>query len=179
MARPAAHHHLRARGRRWRAPGAPGTQRGVYAIEFAFVFLAFFGLIYATLCYGIALTLHMGLQHAAEEGARAALRYQKVAGTAAPLPQQQLQLRRAQAATVAASRVEGWFATAPVVVARICQSGTDDCATPACGAEWAQRCQVRVTVTASGIDRMLPMMNFAMPATLTGQASMLLDGRAP
>ena len=39
--------------------------------------------------------------------------------------------------------------------------------------------QIRVTVTASGIDRMLPMMTFAMPATLTGQASMLLDGRLP
>ena len=159
--------------------GTPGAQRGVYAIEFAFVFLAFFGLVYATLCYGIALTLRMGLQHAAEEGARAALRYQKVAGTAAPLPQQQLQLRRAQAATTAASRVQGWFETAPAVVAQICQSGTDDCATPTCGAEWAQRCQIRVTVTASGIDRMLPSMNFAMPATLAGHASMLLDGRTP
>lgn len=176
MVRTPALHRLGARGRR---PGAPAVQRGVYAIEFAFVFLAFFGLIYATLCYGIALTLRMGLQHAAEEGARAALRYQKVAGTTAPLPQQQLQLRRAQAATVAASRVDGWFATAPVVVAQICQSGTDDCATPACGPEWAQRCQIRVTVTARGVDRMLPSMNFALPASLTGQASMLLDGRAP
>lgn len=176
MVRTPALHRLGAHGRR---PGARAVQRGVYAIEFAFVFLAFFGLIYATLCYGIALTLRMGLQHAAEEGARAALRYQKVAGTTAPLPQQQLQLRRAQAATVAASRVDGWFATAPVVVAQICQSGTDDCATPACGPEWAQRCQIRVTVTARGVDRMLPSMNFALPATLTGQASMLLDGRAP
>ena len=149
-------------------------QRGVYAIEFAFVFLMFFGLVYATLCYGIALTLRMGLQHAAEEGARAALRYQKVAGTADPLP-----LRRAHAAVVAASRVEGWFATPPAVVAQICQSASGECAAPACGPDWAQRCQIRVTVTASGIDRMLPMMTFAMPATLTGQASMLLDGRLP
>jgi Flp pilus assembly protein TadG len=172
MTRAPAPRHAAHPTRRARRPGA--RQRGVYAIEFAFVFLMFFGLIYATLCYGIALTLRVGLQHAAEEGARAALRYQKVAGTASPLP-----LRKAQAAAVAASRVDGWFTTPPVVVAQICQSATDDCATPTCGAAWSQRCQIRVTVTALGIDRMLPMMNFAMPTSLTGQASMLLDGRGP
>ncbi|HUD32060.1 MAG TPA: TadE/TadG family type IV pilus assembly protein [Variovorax sp.] len=159
-------------------PCRPRAQRGAYAIEFAFVFLMFFGLIYVTLCYGVALTLRMGLQHAAEEGARAALRYQRVVGTGDPLAQQ-LQMRRAQAATVAASRVDGWFAAPPVVVAQICQSGTDDCTTPVCGADWTKRCQIRVQVTASGIDGMLPTMDFAMPATLTGQASMLLDLRTP
>jgi len=151
-----------------------GAQRGAYAIEFAFVFLMFFGLVYATLCYGIALTLRMGLQHAAEEGARAALRYQRVVGTASPLP-----LRRAQAAAIAAARVEGWLATPAEVVAQICQSANDDCVAPVCGPEWARRCQIRVTVTARGIDRLLPLLNFALPATLTGQASMLLDGRLP
>lgn len=164
------------RARRAPPPGGSSgaRQRGAYAIEFALVFLMFFGLVYAIVCYGVALTLRVGLQHAAEEGARAALRYQKVAGTASPLP-----LRRAQAAAVAASRVDGWFATPPVVVAQICQSATDDCVTPACGSAWSQRCQIRVSVTALGIDRMLPIMSFAMPATLTGQASMLLDGRTP
>ena len=52
------------------------AQRGVYAIEFAFTFLLLFGLIYTIICYGILLTYRMALQNAAEEGARAALRYQ-------------------------------------------------------------------------------------------------------
>jgi hypothetical protein len=36
-----------------------------------------------------------------------------------------------------------------------------------------------VTVTASGFNQMMPVLSFAMPDTLVGQASMLLDGRAP
>jgi Flp pilus assembly protein TadG len=162
----------------FRPPRARGAgahrQRGVYAIEFAFVYLLFFGLVYATLCYGVLFTLRAGLQHAAEDGARAALRYQQVAAGTSQLP-----LRRAQAAQTAAQQVAGWFATAPVVVAQICQSETGNCTTPTCGASWTQRCQVRVTVTASGLNQMMPILNFAMPDTLVGQASMLLDGRAP
>jgi Flp pilus assembly protein TadG len=157
----------------WRCAGLR-RQRGVYAIEFAFVYLLFFALVYATICYGVLFTLRAGLQHAAEDGARAALRHQQVASGASPLP-----LKQAQAAQTAAMRVAGWFATAPVVVARICQPDTGDCATPSCGASWAQRCQIMVTVTASGFNQMMPVLSFAMPDTLVGQASMLLDGRAP
>ncbi|RYF62498.1 MAG: pilus assembly protein [Comamonadaceae bacterium] len=149
-------------------------QRGVYAIEFAFVYLLFFALVYATLCYGVLFTMRAGLQHAAEDGARAALRYQVAAPGASQWP-----LRRAQAATTAAQRVAGWFTTAPVVAAQICQTGTGNCSTPVCGAEWDARCQVVVTVTASGFNQMLPVFHFAMPDTLVGQASMLLDGRSP
>ena len=146
--------------------------RGIYALEFGFVFLIFFALLYATICYGVLLTLRSGLQHAAEEGARAGLRYQKVASGS------QLPLRRAKAAEVAALRVGGWFAAAPVVVAQICQPETGNCVTPVCNATWAGRCQIVVNVTASGLNEMMPLFHFAMPDTLTGRASMLLDGRA-
>jgi len=156
-----------------RRPGA-AAQRGVYAIEFAFVFLLFFALLYAILCWGILMTLRVGLQNAAEDGARAALRFQYVASGASQMP-----LRRAKAAEVAGLRVAGWFATAPVVVAEICQPQTGACGTPACGVLWAQRCQIVVTVTASGLSRMLPLVQFALPDVLVGKASMLLDGRAP
>jgi Flp pilus assembly protein TadG len=153
--------------------GLRATQRGAYAVEFAIVFLLFFGLIYTTICYGVTLTMRMGLQHAAEDGARAALRYHKAADSAA-----QLSLRRAKAAEVSSAQVSGWFATAPVVVAEICQSATANCTTPNCGPDWDRRCQVLVTVTARGLNRMFPLIHFAMPDTITGQASMLLDGRS-
>ena len=50
------------------------TQRGVYAVEFALVFLMFFALLYASLCFGLLFAFRAGLQNAAEDGARAALR---------------------------------------------------------------------------------------------------------
>lgn len=158
---------------RMRRSGA-AAQRGVYAIEFAFVFLLFFAVLYAILCWGILTTLRIGLQNAAEDGARAALRYQYVASGGSQLP-----LRSAKAAAVAGSRVAGWFATPPLVVAQICQPDSGVCGAPPCGALWAQRCQIVVTVTASGLNRMLPLLQFALPDVLVGQASMLLDGRAP
>jgi Flp pilus assembly protein TadG len=156
-------------------PGAGrSAQRGVYAIEFAFVFLLFFALLYAIIAYGVLLVMRVGLQNAAEEGARAALRYQVVASGSSQLP-----LRRAKAAEVAAARVTGWFVTAPAVVSQICQPDSGNCVDPPCGADWATRCQIRVTITATGLNEMMPMLRFALPATLVGQASMLLDGRAP
>jgi Flp pilus assembly protein TadG len=165
----------RLRGVRSGGVRARHAQRGVYAIEFAFVFLLFFAMLYAIIAYGVLLTLRGGLQNAAEEGARAGLRYQVVAAGGSQLP-----LRRAKAAEVAASRVTGWFVTAPAVLSQICRPESGVCGdTPACGADWATRCQLKVTITASGLDQMMPMLRFALPTTLTGQASMLLDGRAP
>jgi len=168
MARFDARPHFRTALRR---PGA-FAQRGAYAIEFAFVFLLFFVLLYAILSWGILMTLRGGLQNAAEDGARAALRYQVVAtGSQNPL-------RQAKAAEIAGLRVAGWFATPPLVVAQICQPDSGVCGAPVCDATWAQRCQIVVTVTASGLNAMLPLLQFALPDVLVGRASMLLDGRA-
>lgn len=51
-------------------------QRGAYAVEFALVFLISFSLLYGVIAYGMLFAFRLGLQNAAEEGARAALRYQ-------------------------------------------------------------------------------------------------------
>jgi Flp pilus assembly protein TadG len=151
-----------------RRPTDAPRQRGVYAIEFAFVFLLFFALIYGIICYGILFTFRFGLQNAAEDGARAALRYQ------ASLP-----LRTAQAAAVAKQQTIRWLPVTPLIDAKVCQIEGGNCTAPVCGIEWSQRCEVVVTVTASGMGGVLPpLMNLAMPDTLAGQASMLLDGRA-
>lgn len=54
---------------RWR-------ERGVDAIEFAIVFLLFFGLLWAVLTFGFIFAAQQTLTLAAENGARAALHYQ-------------------------------------------------------------------------------------------------------
>jgi len=50
-------------------------QRGVYALEWAFIFPVFFLLTYAIICYGLTFLVRESMQFAVEEGARAALRY--------------------------------------------------------------------------------------------------------
>ena len=154
-------------GIRAQARARARQQRGVYAIEFAFVFMLFFMLLYGILCVGLQFTFRFGLQNAAEDGARAALRYQP-----------SLAQRRTTAEAVALQRTAGWLPMAPVIASRVCRIEGDDCDDPVCGAEWSQRCRVEVTVRANGMNRLLPVLDFAMPDTLVGQASLLLDGRA-
>lgn len=48
-------------------------QIGAAAIEFALLFILFFAVFYALVSYAIAMLLQESFQHAAEEGARAAL----------------------------------------------------------------------------------------------------------
>jgi Flp pilus assembly protein TadG len=145
------------------------AQRGVYAVEFSIVFLLVFTMLYAIVCYAIVFTLRSGLQNAAEDGARAALRYQAT-----------WDARRAEAIRVAEAQIPLNLPVAPVVTAQRCQltdAGTSNCVTPNCGGAWAQRCQVVVTVTAGSMASLLPPLpSFAVPDTIAGQASMLLDG---
>lgn len=143
------------------------TQRGVYAVEFAFVFLMFFALLYASLCFGLLFAFRAGLQNAAEDGARAALRYQ------VDLPS-----RTARAAAVALQRTNGWLPVTPTVAAQICGVESKQCIAPVCSLDWSQRCQIVVTVTAGGLRGLMPALNFAMPDALTGRATVLLDGRS-
>lgn len=146
---------------------ASRTQRGAYAIEFALVFLIFFSLIYAIVSFGIFFTLRLSLQNAAEDGARAALRYQPT-----------LTQREGEAERVARIQSSGWAPTPPVAVAKICQLEGSDCG-QACGPDWSQRCQVIVTVTTTGMRSIFPpLMNIALPDQVIGRASMLIDGRA-
>ncbi len=145
-------------------------QRGVYAIEFAMVFLIFFALLYGIICYGMLFAFRTSLQNAAEEGARAALRYQL-----------SYALRSTQAENTATQSI-GWLPSAVTrqVDAKVCGAVDNNCATPVCGQSWAARCQMVVTVTATNIQRLLPPLpGFAVPEQIVGKATMLLDGRAP
>ncbi len=150
-------------------------QRGVYAIEYAMAFLLFFGLVYSIICYGILFTFRFGLQNAAEDGARAALRHQT-----------SLAARQLKAQEVAEDRSLGWKPAAAVLsipLPEVCQTATGNCLQPAgtlpCGTSWALRCQVNVTVRLGDLHQVLPPFPaFALPNELVGQASVLLDGSA-
>lgn len=143
-------------------PRAARVQRGVYSLEFAMVFLLFFALIYTIVCYAIVFTFRFGLQNAAEDGARAAVRYQP-----------SLEQRRLHAQEVALARTRGWLPVEPEVRATVLAQG------PLCDATAAGRCSVQVTVQASGLNRVLPpLAGLVMPDVLRGQAQVLLDGRA-
>jgi Zn-dependent protease with chaperone function len=150
-------------------------QRGVYAIEYAMAFLLFFGLVYSIICYSILFSFRVGLQNAAEDGARAALRHQS-----------SLAARQLKARQVAEDRSLGWKPAAAVLtipLPDICQPATGDCLQPAgtlpCGTSWAQRCHVSITVRLGALHQVLPPFPaFALPDELVGQASVLLDGSA-
>jgi len=149
---------------------SPRHQRGVYAIEFAFVFLVFFTVLYAIICLGIVFALRFAMQNAAEDGARAALRYQT-----------DIPGREQKAKAVAELQASGLLPSNPTVVATVCRVEGNDCdpVKRACGAAWEQRCQVTVKITATGFAQLLPPLpSFAVPDALVVQASMLLDGRA-
>ena len=145
------------------------AQQGAYAVEFAFVFLIAFAMLYGALCYGMLFAFRLGLQNAAEDGARAALRYQADFAT-----------RRQAAVDVATNRASWMPGDAPSVDAQICRAGTNACSTSDCGTTWAQRCLVTVTVQTTNLRLVLPPMpGFALPGALVGKASMLLDPRSP
>jgi Flp pilus assembly protein TadG len=57
-------------------------QRGVVAIEFGLVFLVFFALLWAILTFGFIFAVQQTLTLSAENGARAALRYQPATSVA-------------------------------------------------------------------------------------------------
>lgn len=152
-----------------RAQGSPRSQRGVYAIEFAMVFLIFFTVLYAVICYAMLFAFRLGLQNAAEDGARAALRYQS-----------SIENRRKQAEEVAYAQSR-WMPAIKKedVSARVCRvEGVTQCAPITCGPAWNQRCQVEVVVPANNVGSMLPPLpGFAVPDQIAGKASMLLELR--
>ncbi|QFZ83380.1 pilus assembly protein [Variovorax paradoxus] len=150
---------------------SPRCQRGVYVIEFAMVFLIFFTLLYAVICYGMLFAFRLGLQNAAEDGARAALQYQSNLGARVLRAQDVAKIRSEWMpqvklpADVSICRVEG-------------AAGVPLCPAVSCGPAWSQRCQVHVVVEAENLGSLLPPLpGFAVPDQIAGKASMLLELR--
>ncbi len=180
--------------RRHPRKAGPRGQTGATIVEFAFVFPVVFLLFYGLLTYTLIFTVRMGLQHSAEEGARAALRYQAIDGAAAMTADERFAAQVASRISVAeatarqqASWMNGW--TAPTVSAQVCLSGdasSADCSGAAgpvtsCGTSLTDICQIVVTVqfpyAAQPILPSLPGFGLIVPDRLVGQARVLLDGR--
>lgn len=164
-------------------------QRGAYAVEYAFIFPLYFLLFYGALAYGMIFTMRLSLQHAAEEGARAALQYQRIA-PGDPV-QTQVGLREVRARQVAAARASWMNGLAiPTVAAEICPVGTDCLPNTGstvsdevdCGTDLGTGCQVVVTVTypysTNPVFPALPGLGLLLPSSLQGRARVLLDGRS-
>lgn len=157
---------------------SPLRQRGATALEFGLVFPALFVLFYGTLTFALIFTARMGLQHAAEEGARSAATF-RIEGSEPNITQ--LTLRR-DAARATALQQASWISRwAPLQVeARICAADSDcSVETTTCGRELADACKIFVSVTYPYATRPILPSAFGLPVptTLSGEASLLLDGR--
>lgn len=171
----------------------PGKRRegGATAVEYALVFPVFFLLFYGILSYGLIFLLRLGLQHAAEDGVRAALRVQQITyanGSTGPQRRQaQLQARLTWAKSVAATQaswMNGW--QTPTILANVCltnvecQPSAAAIAFPDCDSDTS--CQIVITVTylykAAPVMPPVPGLGPLIPDSLQGRARALLDGRA-
>lgn len=165
-----------------RKTGLRARQSGAYAVEFALVFPVFFLLVYGVLAFSLVFFVRVNLQHAAEEGARAALQYQATQGA---------RLQRAIAVTQARS---SWMPVLPTVFADICpvNSNCEPASTPGapatiCGDTFATACQIVVVAkynyAANPLIPALPGLGllvsdgFLLPNTLRAVAAVLVDGR--
>ena len=152
------------------APGraracAWNDQRGVAAIEFALVFPLFFVVLYAIVAYGLIFAASQTLSLAAQEGGRAALRFEGETSLT-----QAYQLRTSAACS-----------TAQGLVAWLPASGlTATCTNAACattGSTSMQCVTVQMSYNYQGFPLVpnLPMMGFATPKTLGAQVVVQLD----
>ncbi|BAN27242.1 TadE/TadG family type IV pilus assembly protein [Caballeronia insecticola] len=139
------------------------TQRGNMAIEFAIVFPLFFVVFYAIVTYSLIFVAQQSLTLAAEEGARAALRFQANATSI-----DDALARRADAACAAANGLTNWLA------------GLAHCsAAPApCDYDGTLRC-IAVTLdygyAARPLVPTLPLFGLALPDSLVARAMVQLD----
>lgn len=140
-------------------------QRGIAAIEFALVFPVFFMLLYGIITYVLIFLAQQSLALAAEEGARAALRY-----TTAD---------RGTIACSTATQLVGWLGrgTGGAPIATCTPVGPFTCAFPA--GTTAQCITVNVSYP-YGSKPLVPlllgsMMSVAVPTTLSSSATVQIN----
>lgn len=143
-------------------PSSRRSQRGATAIEFALVFPLFFCVFYAIVTFSLIFVAQQSLTLASEEGARAALNYQKANDVAAALT-----LRAAAACATATNMVASMISTAS------CQS-----VPTACSYQPAMTCMA-VSLTydyaAHPLIPNLPLLGLVLPASLSSTATVQLN----
>lgn len=136
---------------------AKQRERGAVVIEFAMVFVMFFVVMYGIVCYGVVFALRHSLTHAANEGARAAVK--DVGGLT-------LRIKLAHDTAKDAISWLGALAPEPVVTQVPCPSA------------FASSCvKVRLTYDygANPIIPPLPGLGIVLPDTVDAQATVQLD----
>lgn len=178
-------------------------QRGAYALEFALVFPVFFVLFYAVLSLGLIFTVQQSLTLAAEDGARASLRFFQPASAAGPDAGQRLlgqlehgcDVAKARAAWLAgiggssvspacSASIQGpcLNADGSIDASRQCSlvlGGPGGAGQVACGGSMAEQCSVVIAVSypygANPLVPPLPGTALIVPDTLRATASVVLD----
>jgi Flp pilus assembly protein TadG len=154
---------IQPRARRHRSCAGRAKQRGNTAIEFAIVFPLFFLIFYAIVTYSLIFVAQQSLTLAAEEGARAALRYQANATSVADSL-----ARRGTAACATAQTLSNWLA------------GLAQCsAAPApCSYDATMSC-IQVTLSYAYAKNpllpALPLLELALPDALQARAMVQLN----
>ncbi|KKW68981.1 pilus assembly protein TadE [Lampropedia cohaerens] len=161
---------------RFRTLPGRSRQRGVYALEWAIIFPVFFMLLYAIISYGLTFLVRESMQWAAEDGARAVLRYQPT-----------LEARFEHARNLILNERLDWLPAAlkpapEAIRIQICQVGSGICSPQqSCGMTVAERCVVQVDFTvpygAAPLTPGLEMfgMQLLHPDTMHASASVLVD----
>jgi len=138
-------------------------QRGSTAVEFALIFPLFFLIFYAIVTYSIIFAAKQSLALAASEGARAALKFQPNATSAASA----LTLR-ASAACATATGLVNWIATTTPCTATYAP----------CTFDASMQCvQVTLNYDYAGkpLVPVLPLIGLPTPTTLTANAMVQLN----
>ena len=160
-------------------------QRGVYALEWAIIFPVFFMLLYAILSYGLTFLTRESMQHAVEEGARAALRY--------PLGVVSPDWNHRKAAAIASIQSNlAWLpasirptdANIKFTVCRISDSTctADTALNPKLSCDVNLPCMVYVSYSISNynsgaIAPAIPGLGLILPSSLQANASLVMDRR--
>lgn len=135
-------------------------QRGSTAVEFAMIFPLFFVVLYGIVTFSMIFVAQQSLTLAAEEGARAALTYQK----------------SDNATDALAARVATTCPTASGMLATMVASATCNATTAACNS--GMQC-VNVVLTYSYVNNplipSLPLLGNVLPNTLTSSATIQLN----
>jgi Flp pilus assembly protein TadG len=141
-------------------PGHSRQQRGSTAIEFAMIFPLFFVVLYGIITFSMIFVAQQSLTLAAEEGARAALTYQK-----GDTPDLALSARVNTVCPTAKSMLTPMVATA-------------DCHATSTACNSGMEC-VQVIVSYSYVDKplvpSLPILGDVLPTTLTSSATIQLN----
>lgn len=194
LTRKSNHHPMRPRLRRIEASPA-GRQSGAYAVEYGLIFPVFFVIFYGVFAYGMITAMRLGLQHAAEEGARAALRYPADPGNQI-LGRVDNARGRAFDAVNWMRGFSGFSDPNTYIKVNICPLDpldADGCVPAegppatdlACGIEFGATpppCEIVVAVTypygTHPIFPSIPGFGLILPEVIQGRARLLIDGRA-